>query len=81
MAKTTVKYTGPTQHTRVLTKANQKDLGVENPGKELVWDREHGHTLDIEDLDDALLRYFEASPTFSVKTETPTPEPAQPNEG
>jgi hypothetical protein len=81
MAKMTVKYTGPTQHTRILTKADQRNLGVEDPKKELVWDREHGHTLDIEDADDALVRFFEASNTFKVKTESPASEPDQPSEG
>lgn len=55
-----VKYTGPTQHTRILTAADGKNIGVIFPKEDMVWSLDNHHTLLLDDLDETAVEFFEA---------------------
>ncbi len=59
MSKHQVRYTGPTQHTRVLTKEDGKKIGVIFPEDAMVWSLDNHHTLILDDLDETAVEWFE----------------------
>jgi hypothetical protein len=66
MSKHQIKYTGPSQHTRIITAKEAEGAGFVLPG-DLTWGLETRHSLILEDLDETALEYFQSDPDFRVK--------------
>lgn len=67
MTKHQIKYTGPTQHTRIISAKDAEAAGFVLPEKEMEWGLQNRHTLVVENLDESALEYFQSDPDFRVK--------------
>lgn len=76
------KYVGPTQHTRILTRGDQIQIGVSeaNLQDNLRWDLLRGHRLTIENVDPSLRDYLEASTTFEITEVIEEPSVVNPDQ-
>lgn len=61
-----VKYLGPTEHTREITKAQAKNAGF-ILASDLQWTLASRHTLILDDLDETAVEFFNESDEFRVK--------------
>jgi hypothetical protein len=61
-----IKYLGPTQHTRQISRADAKTAGFVL-AEDLEWSLANRHSLILDDLDETALEYFAGDPDFRVK--------------
>lgn len=64
-AKSSIKYTGPSVHTRILSKRDFKaaDLEVD---KDLVFDKSNDHTVKTEGLSQDVVDFILKQPNFKA---------------
>lgn len=71
----TAKYTGPTQHTRVITaKEFNRVEGIDGVEKDHVWGPVNNWTTDVSDLPAAALEVLKADKSFKISETEDKPE-------
>ena len=71
-----IKYTGPTQHTRIITKKDAEGAGFILEDN-LSWSLSNRHSV-IADLDETAVEYFQSDPDFRLKEISSEDEAATP---